>query len=621
MTRPKLPLLACLICSAMISEAQQSAPDNNISISSMTEVYEYKKGDKQNPVVVKQTSATTYYCNSFRSTIPIVEGYDGKTTIDDVSVYINGLRANVKPTYDYYSVENIFYSDQRVCYFNLRLEKKGSTSEVRIEKTVTDPRYFTAIYLNEPYTTSSKEVKIIIPRWMKVELKELNFNKTITKIVSYNAKTDADVYTYQIDNAEASRKESNSPGPSFIYPHLQVLNKSAKPGDAVITYFNSLADQYAWYRSLVEQVANDEAVLKTKALDITQGKDNNLAKVRAIYQWVQENIRYIAFEDGIAGFKPESAQEVLRKKYGDCKGMANLTKGLLKSIGFDARLCWIGTNHIAYDYSTPSLGVDNHMICALFLDKKLYFLDATETYIGFGQFAERIQGRQVLIENGNEYILEHVPVETYLQNVEQEKRVISISGDTLKGRVYQNWKGESREHLLAGINNIRKEKVADAIVRYLSDGQDILTDVKTSDLSSQSEDISIEYNLKLKNGASSFGNEVYVEMDRRKELASMTMDTVERKTDWLFPYKYDLQHETQLSLPKGGKIASLPEPVQIDRPGYRFTISYARADDKIIYKKELIFKKSSLPRSAFAQWNKDIREINRIYNEQLVISK
>ncbi len=47
--------------------------------------------------------------------------------------------------------------------------------------------------------------------------------------------------------------------------------------------------------------------------------------------------------------------------------MANLTKELLLASGFDARLCWIGTNHIAYDYSTPSMSVDNHMICALYI--------------------------------------------------------------------------------------------------------------------------------------------------------------------------------------------------------------------------------------------------------------
>ena len=44
--------------------------------------------------------------------------------------------------------------------------------------------------------------------------------------------------------------------------------------------------------------------------------------------------------------------------------MANLLTCMLRSIHLDARRCWIGTKHIAYDYSTPSLSVDNHMICA-----------------------------------------------------------------------------------------------------------------------------------------------------------------------------------------------------------------------------------------------------------------
>ena len=46
-------------------------------------------------------------------------------------------------------------------------------------------------------------------------------------------------------------------------------------------------------------------------------------------------VRYIAYEDGIAGFKPDKAQEVLRKKYGDCEGMGNLMTEMLKSIGLD----------------------------------------------------------------------------------------------------------------------------------------------------------------------------------------------------------------------------------------------------------------------------------------------
>jgi hypothetical protein len=73
---------------------------------------------------------------------------------------------------------------------------------------------------------------------------------------------------------------------------------------------------------------------------------------------------------------------------------------MLQLAGYDARLAWIGTRDIPYDYSLPSLVVDNHMICALFLRDSTYFLDGTESYISFGDYAYRIQGRPALIQDG-----------------------------------------------------------------------------------------------------------------------------------------------------------------------------------------------------------------------------
>jgi hypothetical protein len=71
---------------------------------------------------------------------------------------------------------------------------------------------------------------------------------------------------------------------------------------------------------------NDTKSLQTILNQLVAGKSSDEEKVKSIYYWVQDNIRYIAFEEVIAGFKPEAAQTVFSNKYGDCKGMANLTK-------------------------------------------------------------------------------------------------------------------------------------------------------------------------------------------------------------------------------------------------------------------------------------------------------
>ena len=479
-----LTILILSVCSFQLLIAAEK--DSNVVISNAKESYSFDYSKKENTVKVKQELTTTYQCINYRSEISVVEFYDDKTSLDDVSIYVSEHKAKyITPKYDYYSIDDIFYSDARICYFKLPLEKKGSTSEVTFEKTITDPRYFTAVYFSDNYLIKNKVITVTIPRWAKIELKELNFEgKDIKKSAEYDSKKDADVITYTIKDIAARVSERHSPGASYTEPHLLVLCKSADVSEGKITFFNTLNDQYAWYRSLTKDLGNNTAIIKAKALEITSGITNDLDKIKKIFYWMQDNIRYIAFEDGIAGFKPEKADEVLRKKYGDCKGMAHLTKELLKALGFDARLCWIGTNHIAYDYSTPSIAVDNHMICALLYQGKTYFLDATENYIGFNEYAERIQSRQVLIEDGDKYIYTKVPATTFQQNLDAEKSVLSISNKDLEGSISREWKGEDKESIFTQLNAIKKENSRDAFIKYLSDNNKdyYINEFKTSDI-------------------------------------------------------------------------------------------------------------------------------------------
>ena len=49
------------------------------------------------------------------------------------------------------------------------------------------------------------------------------------------------------------------------------------------------------------------------------------------------------------------------------------------------------------------------MICTVILNGKKYFLDGTESFIALNDYAQRIQGKQVLIEDGKNYILDRIP--------------------------------------------------------------------------------------------------------------------------------------------------------------------------------------------------------------------
>jgi len=601
-----------------------TAKDSNIVISNCKEVYEFVYDKPSNSVQVKESLSTTYRCNDFRSSLPIAEFYNAQMRIDAVEFSVDGKKPkDVKPVYSYYEVDDYFYSDAHICYFPLLLDKKGSTADVTFQKTIQDTRYFTNVFFDDTYPVISKQVVFKVPKWMNIELKEMNFSGySITKTKEYDNRGEVDVYTYTATNMEARENESACPGPTYIYPHVLVMSKDANPAGTAITFFKSTADQYAWYRSILKNLSNNEAVIKAKADEITAGKTADMDKIKAIFYWVQTNVRYLAFEDGIAGFLPDKADEVMRKKYGDCKGMANLTKELLKAEGFDARLCWLGTNHIAYDYSTPSLAVDNHMICALMYKGKTYFLDATENYLGFDDYAERIQGRNILIEDGDTYILTHVPLETYAQNLDSEIRVLSINGTDLTGTVNDNWKGEEKEYLLYQLNNIKKDKSQETFMKYLAGGNSDykITDLKTSDIDDIDGDLTASYSLVHSNVVSSFGKEYYVDLDFKKELNSGAFDTSKRKLDYLFPFKTHIERITELAIPAGYKISSVPPDVSVKNNNYDFTISYTQQPNKIIYHKSIILKNTRLSTAGFKQWNNDIAKLTEAYNQQLVLT-
>jgi len=616
-------LLLILLSSSFLSKA--SSNDSTIQISSANIIYEFRKSKAQNSVEVNEKSKLAYLSTAPQDHFTFSESYNDQINIDDVEFKMDGRSPfNFKPQYSYYSVENIFYSDSRVCFFPVDFPKAGSLAKVNLEKTVKDPRYFTSIYFTDRFFNKRKEVSIIIPRWMKVELKEMNFGSNdIKKTVIYDAKRDADIITFIAQNMEAEKSEENSPGPSYIYPHLLVLCKSATLNNENINYFNNLTDQYAWYLNLIKSPGNDIAILKQKALELTKDFKTDIEKIKAVFYYVQKEVRYIAFEDGIAGFKPEKADEVLRKKYGDCKGMAHLTKELLVALGYDARLCWLGTKHIAYDYSTPSMSVDNHMICALFFKNKTYFLDATETYIGFNEYAERIQGRQVLIENGDKYLLSKVPVADASQNIDYEKRILSVSGTSLTGEASHQWKGEEKEFLVTSLNNIKKEKSGDSFKKYLSNHNSdyLITDLVTSDLTNIDTDLTATYQVNHKNAVNIFSKAYYIDIDFRKDFASMTIDTADRAYDYWFDYKTSTVRETELNIPENYDVSVLPPNLEIKNANYEFNVQFKVIAGKVLYTKTILLKNPNLSKSAFKQWNSDIDKLKQNYSESLILKQ
>lgn len=597
---------------------------SDVAILSSLETVTFDINSKGDAVTVDHKIKEQLMNIGHRADIHKYEFYDSQSEIADFSLkYRNDKETRFLIKDEFYKSDELFFNDYRVKYMEVDFPVQGYSYTYELNKKYKDVKYFTSMYFNDEYPVIKKEFQITVPDWLEVEIKEFNFDGySIKKTKVPDVKNKSTLYTYTVENIAASVSEESSPGPSYIHPHLLIIAKSFKKDSKSVTLFNSTADLYNWYKSLVDGIAEAPAdALKQKVKELTANAKNDDEKIKNIYYWVQDNIRYIAFEDGLAGFRPDASQNVFNKRYGDCKGMANLTRQMLKEAGFDARLTWIGTKRIAYDYTVPSLSVDNHMICTLFKDGKKYFLDGTEKYNSLGEYAERIQGKEVMIEDGGKYIIDKVPVASAIANKETYNAVFHINNEALSGKVNGTMSGESRAFFLYSYNTIKNDKKENALQSYISRGDKnfTVTDIVTSDLSNRDNVLTIGYNAVLKNKVSSFDDEIYVDMDHLEEFAQM--DFKDRKNDYEFSFKRDYESNITLEIPAGYKVSGLPAPVNIATNDYNINVSYEMDGNNLLYKKHFVINNGNIKKADFVKWNSAVSSLKKIYNEQITLTK
>jgi cellulose synthase operon protein C len=122
------------------------------------------------------------------------------------------------------------------------------------------------------------------------------------------------------------------------------------------------------------------------------------AIVKAVYDEVVTNIRYVGLEFGIHGFKPYSVEQVLMRRFGDCKDKASLMHALLEAAGIDSRIVLLRMRRLGTLPEAPaSLAVFNHAI--LYVPEFDLWLDGTATGSGSRELPSEDRGATVLVVN------------------------------------------------------------------------------------------------------------------------------------------------------------------------------------------------------------------------------
>lgn len=609
------PILQLLILIVPIT-AFAAKLEDNIVIIDRVETYKLIP-NKQNDQIetIKYEISNKFMATRAPSVAIDYIFYDDFTKIKKANVKAKGI----KPLYKSATSEGIFYDDSKICAVPVPLEEVNKPIETNFEVSMTRPDIEPLRFIGGKYPIKQGLVKFIMPIEFKndvnISLANCNDNISISQNMSDNKKEW--VITIEYSDIPALESPKDAPPSRYIYPLYQMSGRFKTPTDL--------------YRHLLTYTTDKDPNLEdveSKAIEITQNCTDDKCKIEAIYNWVHENIRYIAIEHGDLGSKPDLASEVLRKRFGDCKGSANLIKHMLLAIGLDGRLVWIGTRSIPDDYTDmPVYATGNHMIAAVKIDNdSIVYLDGTVGLADYGVYSNSIQGKQTIIENGDNCIIGRVPVQPATASSDVVEYQLQLTdNNTLQGTVKRTLAGNDKTWFLNRLNDAKPADKEKFINRQITGGRNTWNcpSAKIINNAPGNDPVSVEGLLNINRAIKTVGNKSYLIFDLASQIASLQFDTKDR----IYPgwVKSPGLNEFNLTMQLNGnyQLSSLPEAVGIDNAWISGTISFSyNENDKIVTAKlTLIIKKEApVPLESIDQFNNDVKKLAKASNITLVLS-
>ncbi|MDT0621148.1 DUF3857 domain-containing protein [Croceitalea vernalis] len=518
------------------------------------------------------------------------------------------------------SGDGTLYSDSRVKF--LRYTPVSYPYTIVFEKTYTtaDTAFLPHWYFLDGYRVSTEKSEFIFDLKTKIPLrkKEQNLEDYAISVESVGNKL-----KYTAENLKAIEGENYSPefydfAPSIKLAlerfHLKGVDGQAK----------NWSDYGKWiYNSLLRGQAELNLSTINGVKSLVAGIEDPKKKVEKIYEYVQNNTRYISVQLGIGGWMPISAEEVNRVKYGDCKGLTNYTMALLKAVGINSyyTVVYADADQRSLDAEFPSLQ-GNHVFLNVPLNDKELWLECTSQIVPadyLGTFTD------------NRYVLKVTP----------------DGGELVKSRAYENkdnWQLTKADITISEENGVQANvEIVSSGTQYnqkfrlpLKDEQekeshykeywDYVNDINLTKISFENDKDNIELKEKVSLSSNSYlskaGDKVLFAPNMLNRNLFVPKRYRNRRHDVIIKRGYLDEDEFTIALPDDFKVESLISSVNLKTEFGEYTISMEKiAENRLIYKRRLLIKSGKYSKDSYEDFRNFRKKIARSDNSKIVLIK
>lgn len=521
---------------------------------------------------------------------------------------------------------SVFHDDSKIITFSYQGLQIGAQSELSYRRNITDPHFLGRGFLQGSFPVEHQVYRVIVDQGIEMGFTQYQIDRDF---VSYQKREDKGkiIYEWIVKDAPIIKGEKWAPNVTYFTPQVLPRIKTYQSNGETKNVFRDVGDLFHWYETLVDTLNADKKnpMIQSIVDSIIQGSTSDLDRVKRVFEWTQENIKYVAYEEGLGGFIPRSAASVCTNRFGDCKDMSSTITQLLDYAGIESHLTWIGTNAIPFTYDeVPTPSVDNHMI-ATYIDKdnKHYFMDATGRYMPFGLPSSFIQGKQALIRiEPGKYELYTVPVTTPKTNLLSDSIFATIKDGVFTGNAKSAFGGYYKQNLEYKLEDLTEDEKSKFLKSYLVKGNNkFLPDNFVEKYPYPAKrPMEVTYDFTIGDYAMTNDNEVYINLNLTNYFSGDKLKK-DRETPFQFKYIAQFNSVVEFTIPEGFVLDYVPEATDIDNELMSFHSNYKIEGNKIIYSMTSNKKKLNYPVTDVPLWNKSINIINKSQKNVVILKK
>ncbi|MCK5620584.1 MAG: DUF3857 domain-containing protein, partial [Candidatus Krumholzibacteria bacterium] len=216
---------------------------------------------------------------------------------------------------------------------------------------------------------------LLVPPTAEFDWRLKNYDGDVNSVLKMTRMPEFDKYVWEMTDVEAVRDEPLLPPWSDGVPWLDVSS---------LKNWQEIND---WYVKLSTAPSRPDPVVAEKVQELIADQHGKDQQIRALYNFVCNEVTYENLIFQYSAFVPNSARRVLQSMYGDCKDKVCLLRSMLSEVGVESHFVLVTPLDFGKTLYLPSPRF-NHTILAIPVDEswsesdgEYWFLDPTAQWM------------------------------------------------------------------------------------------------------------------------------------------------------------------------------------------------------------------------------------------------